>query len=154
MTDTTKEKLKEIVAKAMTDPALYRDLMLVYERGHEMSGITRFVMQGGGDYTLASNNPRRQSSFSTASRLDEDQRQSLLSAILETSLLDVLTSTRNIGDDEIPTEVDLDYDDLHFQIVIWAGDALENPDFHRFERVLWTLMRRLSNDQVGFGPRD
>ena len=83
-----------------------------------------------------------------------EQHRALLTALLETNLLEEPSSTRNIGDDELPVELDLSYDDLRYQIVIWAGDALHISDFHRFERILWTLLRQLSNNQVGTGPAE
>jgi hypothetical protein len=147
-----REKLAEIVAKAVRDPAAYPDLTLVYQRGHEMSGITRFEMRAGGAYTLSTNNPRRQTSAHFEGELEAGQRSNMLNTMADTHLTDVPSSTRNIADDELPVAVELGYDNLRHQIVIWAEDALENPGFHRFETALWALLRQLSNGEVGSGP--
>ena len=147
-----KEKLIEIIAKAAADPTAYPDLTLLYQRGHEMSGITRFEMRSGGAYELSSNNPRRQTSSHFEGVLNIDQRRALLSAVVEAHLLDIPSSTRNIADDELPLDVELSFDNLRHQITLWAWDARENAGFRSFEAALWTLLSQLSHGEIGPAP--
>ena len=147
-----KEKLKEIVAKAVNNLGSYPDLTLVYQRGHDLSGITRFEMREDCAFTLTTNNPRRQSSAFFEGELEVGQRHAILTAIEETRILDIPSSTRNIGDDELPVVVELGYEDLRYRLLIWAKDALGNAEFHRFERTLWPLLGQLSDGKVGAGP--
>ena len=146
-----KEKLKEIVAKAIRNPGAYSDLAFVYQRGHDLSGITRFEARAGGAFTLKSDNPRRQRHSFFEGELAVDQRNAILTAIEENHLLDVPSSTRNIGDDELPVIVELNYDDSLHRLFIWADDAHKNVGFHRFEKTLWDLLKQLSNGEVGAG---
>ncbi len=147
-----KEKLLEIVTKAAASPASYPDLVLVYQRGHEMSGITRFELGEGGRYDLSSDNPRRQTSAHFEGALDVDQRRALFSAVLESGLLDIPSSTRNMADDEIPYDVELHYDDMQHQLTLWARDARENAGFRLFETALWNLFSQLSRGEISPAP--
>ncbi|MBN1316448.1 MAG: hypothetical protein JXA42_13315 [Anaerolineales bacterium] len=147
-----KEKLAEFIAKAAGNPDAYNNLTITYQRGHDLSGITCFEMLAGGKYTLSSNNPRKGTSISLDGELDAEQRKTIFDAITETGLLDTPSSSRNINDDEQPVEVTLAYDDLVFQLDIWAGDARENTNFHKFETTLWVLLKELSDGGVGRGP--
>jgi hypothetical protein len=147
-----KEKLVEIVAKAVLDPQAYPDLSLVYQRGHEMSGITRFELYPGGAYRLSTDNPRRQTSALYQGTLEPGQRAALLTAVVDARLLEVPSSTRNIADDELPVLVELGYDNLTHRLLIWAGDAAENPGFSRFETALKALFSQLSHGELGQRP--
>lgn len=145
--EASTEVLREVVAKALRDPAAHRDLTLTYQRGHELSGITRFELRADGRYTLTTEDRRRQRVVSPG-QLDSEQRDAILAAIEESGLLDVPSSTRNIGDDEQPILVDLRYDDAEHRLRIWAGDASANPGFHRFETILRGVLRDLSDGEA------
>lgn len=147
-----KEKLREIVAKAAAAPGSYGDLGLLYQRGHELSGMTRFEMGEGGAFKLAADRPRRQFKMSREGNLTAAQRMSILSAMDEAKLLDVPSSTRNIGDDEVPVIFEVSYDDLRHRILIWAKDAVNIADLQRFEAALWSVLRELSDGEVGARP--
>jgi len=139
-----KEELREVIAKAVSNPRSYLDLTLVYDKGHELSGTTHFEMRAGGDFSLRSVNPRTQRTISIEGKLEDDQRDALLAAIDQSGLIDVPSSTRNIGDDEPPISVTLSYDNLVQRLLIWDGDARTNPEFQRFESVLRSLLGQLS----------
>jgi hypothetical protein len=146
------EKLEEIVASAARNPASYPDLTLLYQRGHDLSGVTRFELRADGAFTLNSNNPRRHSQVSFAGDLEANQREAILAGIEETRLFGVPSSTRAIGDDEIPIVVELSNGDLRHRWLIWAGDALKNADFQRFEKLVWNTLRQISHGEIGPGP--
>ena len=129
-----REVLREVVAKAARDPLRYHDLTLTYERGHDLSGTTRIELRADGGYTLATQDRYGERAESQGT-LDAEQREAVLSAV-EGGLLDVPSSTRNLGDDEQPILVGLRYDDSEHRLRIWAGDADANPDFQRFESTL------------------
>jgi hypothetical protein len=101
-------------------------------------------MRAGGDFSLRSVNPRTQRTMSIEGKLEDDQRDALLAAIDQSGLIDVPSSTRNIGDDEPPISVTLSYDNLVQRLLIWDGDARTNPEFQRFESVLRSLLGQLS----------
>lgn len=143
-----REKLREVLAKAVQDSSLYRDLGFSYQRGHELSGITHFELHPEGTFTLTANHPKRQTSHSFQGELSDRQRHQLIATILETQLLDVPSSSRNIGDDELPVQVTISYDDLAHQILIWAEDGQQNADFHHFEIALWHLFKELSEGAI------
>ena len=145
--EVSREVLREVVAKAVRDPAAHRDLTLTYQRGHELSGITRFELRADGRYTLTTEDRRRQRTASEG-ELDPEQRDAILAAIEESGLLDVPSSTRNIGDDEQPIIVELRYDDSEHRLRIWAGDARANPGFHRFETILLGVLRNLPDGEA------
>jgi hypothetical protein len=147
-----KAKLAEIIAKATRDPTAYRDLTLVYQRGHDLSGITRFELRADGAFTLSTNNPRRQTAGSFDGQLEPDQRDAIIGAIEQTGLLSVPSSSRPIGDGELPIIVDLSYDDLRHRLMIWASDAANNAGFQHFEQVLWPILRGIAGDKIGPGP--
>lgn len=144
-----KEKLKEIISKAGIDPSASPGFTLVYQRGHDLSGITRFEMQEDGNFTLKSENPSQQSSTFLEGKLEKRQLNAILTAIKETNLLDVPSSIRNIADDELPVVVELSHGNLSHRLLIWADDALENPEFHNFEMTLWGMFKQLSDGKIG-----
>ena len=141
-------ELKEIVAKAARDPAAYLDLTLLYQRGHDLSGITRFEVKTGSAFSLSATNPRRNRSSSFEGELDSAQRTALLAAIDESGLLEVPPSSRNIGDDEQPVLVELGYDDHRFKLLIWADDAAADGRFAAFEGMLWKVLEQLSDGVI------
>lgn len=143
-----REKLREALARAVRDATSYRDLGFSYQRGHELSGITHFELHPEGKFTLTSNHPKGQTSHSFRGELSDRQRRHLIATILETKLLDVPSSGRNIGDDELPVQVTISYADLSHQILIWAQDAEQNADFHHCEQALWHLFKELSEGAI------
>ena len=142
-----KEMLKEIVAKAAAAPDSYPDLVVTYERGHELSGVTRFEMWAGTAFKLNSDNPRRQTAYAHEGRLRPEQRQAILQA-MDDSFFEIPPSTRNLGDDEIPYTITLSYDDMSYQLEVWAADGQENPDFVRLQQALRKLFIELSDDRI------
>jgi hypothetical protein len=149
--NASKELLREVVAKAARDPAAHPDLTLTYQRGHELSGMTRFGLRADGHYTLTSDDPRRQHGVALEGELEPAQRDTILTAIDEARLLDVPSSSRNIGDDEQPIVVELRHDGAEHRLVIWAGDARSDPGFAHFETVLRGVMRQISDGEVPRG---
>lgn len=143
-----REKLKEIISKVGIDPSANPGFTLVYQRGHDLSGITRFEMRENGSFTLKSENPSQQSSAFFKGKLEKRQLNSILTAIQESRLLDVPSSARNIADDELPVVVELSHDNLRHRLLIWADDALGNTKFHNFEMTLWALFKQLSNGKI------
>jgi hypothetical protein len=142
-----KEMLREIIAKAVHTPASYTDLTLTYDRGHEMSGMTHFEMREGMAYSLSSDNPYQQTSFSNEGELQSEQRQALLAAIQD-SFFDIPPSERNLGDDEVPFTITLSYDDMSYQLDVWAIDGRENPDFVRLQAAFRNLFEELSDGNI------
>jgi hypothetical protein len=136
--------LREVIAKAARQPGSYGDLTLIYERGHELSGRTRFEARAGGEFTLRAENPRSQRTTAVEGKLDATQTARLFAAVEASRLLEIPPSTRNIGDDEQPIAVEIRYDDMEHRLSIWAGDAAANRDFQQFESSLLELIREVS----------
>ena len=57
------ETLQEIVARLALDPLNARGFTFAYQRGHDLSGITRLAVSDGTAFTLNANNPRQQRSL-------------------------------------------------------------------------------------------
>jgi hypothetical protein len=148
--EASREALREVVAKAARDPAAHGDLTLTYQRGHELSGTTRFELRADGRYALTRED-RRGRRETSSGELDAEHRDVLLAAIEESGLLDVPSSSRNIGDDEEPILVELRYDAAEHRLRIWAGDARANPGFNRFETILHGVLRGLSDAEARGG---
>jgi hypothetical protein len=65
-------------------------------------GTTHFTVDADGDFKLESSVTRDEQPHSWSGKLPADDRNAFLRAIESTRLLDVPSSTRNIGDDEEP----------------------------------------------------
>jgi hypothetical protein len=149
---TSRAELAEVVAKAARDASAYPDLTFRYTRGHELSGITRFELQPGGPFVLRSTEARTQRTVTFEGELQASQRAELLRAADASRLLEVQSSSRRIGDDEVPVLVELRYGDAAVELKIWAGDAASNESFHAFEHSLWALLEDLSQGVIQEPP--
>ena len=141
-------KLREAVAKAAHGQGSDASLELDYSKGHELSGITHFQVDGAGRYRLTSNVTEGRKEFTTAGVLEAAERDGLFVAVENARLLDLASSTRNIGDDEEPVIVTLRRGDQSRRLMLWHDDAVRNPDFHGFEEHLLGLVRKLSAGAV------
>ena len=143
------EAIEAAVLRAIEDrdvggPAL----SLSYSRGHGLSGITRLELGGDGYFTITSDDTAERRSATYTGTLDEAQRASILRSIVDTGVLGVQSSTRNLGDDEIPALLTIRAGDAVLDLRVWDGDAKHDRAFHAFESALLTLIRALSNDEV------
>ena len=148
------EILREVIAKLANDPSDPIGLALVYQRGHDLSGIIRFEMLNSVTFKLNANNPRKQSSLVFEGKLAARQRKTLFNAIEESELLTIPSSTRNIGDDELPLIVELSYNDHDHRLLIWEGDAKQSSSFQHFEKALGSLVLELFTYQVAIARTD
>ena len=147
------EQLRELLGKAAQEPTSVLDLMLSYHRGHELSGIIDFSLRSDGAYTLRSSERGGLNPRTVAGRLDRERVVAIWSAADKTRLLDVPSSTRAIGDDEVPITVELEHGALSHRLEIWTRDAREHPDFRRFEASLRALLQGLSPGSSEGEPR-
>ena len=136
-------KLRELLNRNVATPGLYPELEFDYTNGHDLSGVTHFRVDGAGRYQLSSNVTKGRQALSWKGVLGSSDRDALF-ATLEKHFLDVPSSTRNIGDDEVPILVTLRLGDLSHSLKIWHGDAVRNGDFHALETQLVALATRLS----------
>jgi hypothetical protein len=143
----TTAKLREILAKAIANPDAYPDLEVSYLRGHDLSGTTHFTVRATGDYKLESSVTRDEQPRSWSGKLPADDRNALLRAVEATRLLDVPSSTRNIGDDEEPIIVTVREGNLVHEVRVWHDDAVA-AGLAPFEAHVLTLAKRLSANEV------
>ena len=71
---------------------------------------------------------------------------------MASNLLEVPSSTRNSGDDELPIIVDISYNEQSWRLLIWNGEARQNHAFTQFEGALGALLLALFSSQVGIAP--
>jgi hypothetical protein len=139
--------LRDVVEQAIQEPAAYAGLELDYARGHDLSGVTHFHVNGAGVYTLTSRVTRDEQEHSWSGTLDTGDRDALLRAIRDTGLLDVPSSTRNMADDEEPILVTVRYQDLEQKLEVWHDDAGASG-FDRFEAHVVALTKKLSGGVI------
>jgi hypothetical protein len=151
--ETMKAALAEVIAKAARDPAAYSSLEFVYQRGHEMSGITRFELRTNGRFELTASDPTSGSMLTFARELDPTQRAAVLSALDEAHVLQIPAPARPIGDGELPIVIELSYEHLHARVLVWADDVAEIEPFGAFETKLEQLFQQLSDGHLRRLPR-
>ena len=144
--------LRQALDAALTDPASAAGLHLTYSRGHALSGITRFELDGTGRYELESNETMGRKAVEYPGALAESDRVALIRAMREHDLPATPSSTRNLGDDEIPVIVTLSSGPLSRELRVWHGDARQDPQFHAFETALLDAVRKLSDGVVVTSP--
>jgi len=142
------EKLREIVAKAASNPDAYPDLEIVYERGHELSGTIHFSAHASGAYSLASNVTMGRKPGTWSGQLSPQQRQTLLDLIVKHGIVGLASSTRNIGDDEEPVALTVRQVGMSHTTTLWHDDAARSSQFHRFEEQLLALLKQLSGGAI------
>jgi hypothetical protein len=143
----TTAKLREIVAKAIANPAAYADLEISYVRGHDLSGTTHFTVNAAGDFKLDSSVTRDEQARSWSGKLPAEDRNAFLHAVESTRLLDVPSSTRNIGDDEEPIIVTVRDGQLLHEVRVWHDDAV-TAGLAPFEAHVLALAKRLSAGEI------
>jgi hypothetical protein len=139
--------MRDIVANAIQHPGDAAALELDYVRGHDLSGMTRFHVDGAGAYTLSSSVTRDEQEHSWSGTLDAADRDALLRAIRDTKLLDVKSSTRNLADDEEPITVTLRHEQVVHEVEVWHDDAGPSG-FAGFEAHVVGLVKKLSGGQI------
>jgi len=125
--------------KAIEDPSR-SPISLSYQWGHEMSGTVSTSVGPDGAFDLSRSDEGSLNARSTTGHLTPDQLARLLSAIGNGALLDLRSSERPIGDDEVPILVEVRAGDIAHAVRIWAQDAAENPMFSQFEKVLLEIL--------------
>jgi hypothetical protein len=143
----TNAKLREIIAKAIANPGAYAELEISYLRGHDLAGTTHFTVNAAGDFKLESSVTRDEQPRSWSGRLPADDRNGLLHAVESTRLLDVASSTRNIGDDEEPIIVTVRDRNLVHEVRVWHDDAVA-AGLAPFEAHVLTLAKRISAGEI------
>jgi len=143
----TTAKLREILAKAIANPDAYPDLEVSYLRGHDLSGTTHLTVNATGAYKLESSVTRDEQPRSWSGKLPADDRDAFLHAVESTRVLDVPSSTRNIGDDEEPILVTVREGNLVHEVRVWHDDAVA-AGLAPFEAHVLTLAKRLSGDEI------
>lgn len=142
------EKLREIVAKAASNPDAYPDLEIVYERGHELSGTIQFSMRASGAYSLASNVTMGRKPGTWSGQLSPEQRRAVLDLVAKQGIVGLASSTRNIGDDEEPVAVTVRQAGMSHTTTLWHDDATRSSQFHPFEEQLLALLKQLSGGAI------
>lgn len=127
---------------------------LEYARGHELSGTTSFSLEEDGHYELVSNQTAGREQVQYEGLLDAARRRALFESLERHHTLGVPSSSRPIGDDELPIELTVEFGGSTHTIRIWDGDAAANEDFRGFERDLLALARELSGGSILALPPD
>jgi hypothetical protein len=148
---TSADGLRDALERALADPA-DADVHLSYSRGHALSGVTRFELDGNGRYELDSDETMGRQAVARSGILADEERTALLREMLDHDLLATPSSTRNLGDDEIPVLITLSSGPHSHELRIWDRDAKENPEFHAFESALLALARKLSDGAIVASP--
>ena len=143
--------LRQALDAALTDPASAAGLHLTYSRGHALSGITRFELDRSRVEVRAIDKMGRKA-VEYSGALAESDRIALIRAMREHDLPATPSSTRNLGDDEIPVIVTLSSGPLSRELRVWHGDARQDPQFHAFETALLDAVRKLSDGVVVTSP--
>ncbi len=143
-----KETLKEVVAQVVNNPNSTVDLAFEYKRGHDLSGMTSFEFDKELAFQLESNNPRKQTFHSYSGQLTIEQHRALLTIMQNSSFFDISSSTRNIGDDEIPITIEVSIGDVSHQLEIWQRDAKNNKNYVQFDSALSLLLMELSDGNI------
>jgi len=151
-TESVKAGLRDALERTLADSADASAPHLAYSRGHALSGMTRFEVDGSGHYRLESNETMGREQVAYSGTLEEDERAALLRAMLEHDLLATPSSTRNLADDEVPVILTLSSGPIAHELRIWDNDARENPEFHAFETALLALVRKLSGGAILTSP--
>jgi hypothetical protein len=141
-------KLGEELAKRLASGDEAPAARLEYARGHELSGTTSFTLAEDGRYELESNQTVGREPVRYEGVLDPEQRRSLFESVERNHVLAVPSSSRNIGDDEIPIDLTIEFGDTVHRLEIWDNDAAANTDFRRFERDLLALVGELSDGRI------
>lgn len=142
--------LAQIVARAATGEG--SGPRLRFQRGHELSGITTFTVGEDGAYTLERTSRRGGPPASFAGTLDGAQRQALFGAVERGAVLALTSSSRPLGDDEQPINLELDGGGERFALTLWAEDARDDPRFGQLTTVLYPLLDQLSAGTIRLKP--
>lgn len=143
----TTAKLREIIAKAIANPDAYPDLEISYLRGHDLAGTTHFTVNAAGDFKLESSVTQDERPRSWSGKLPAGDRDAFLRAVESTRLLDVTSSTRNIGDDEEPIIITIREGKLVHEVRVWHDDVAA-AGLAPFEAHVLALAKRLSAGEV------
>jgi hypothetical protein len=150
--ESVKASLRQALEQALIDPENAAGLRLEYSRGHALSGVTTFDVDGSGRYDLESNETIGRKAVAYSGTLGEDERLALIQSMLEHDLLATPSSTRNLADDEVPVILTLSSEPVFHELRIWDGDAKRDPEFHAFETALLELVRKLSDGTILTSP--
>ncbi len=142
------EDLRALLSDAVAHPGQYPDLTLDYSQGHDLAGVTHFRADASGRYELRSNVTRGREERSWSGTLAAADRDSLFGILESRGFLAIPSSTRSIGDDEVPILVTLKYRDSSHTLRIWHDDAVRNADFHAIDAQVLAVARRLSGDAL------
>jgi hypothetical protein len=119
-----------------------------YSRGHVLSGITRVRVDDDGAYHIVSDDTPAMKAVNLDGRLSAADRDALFRAIATNAVDATPSSSRPIGDDEVPVIVTFRREDGERELRIWDADARRHPGFHSFEKILLTLVKRLSRGAI------
>jgi hypothetical protein len=119
-----------------------------YSRGHALSGITRVRVDEGGAYHIVSDDTPAMKPVDIDGTLSAADRDALFESIAANRVVDTPSSSRRIGDDEVPVIVTFRQEDAERELRIWDADARRHPAFHSFEKILLALVKRLSRGAI------
>jgi hypothetical protein len=119
-----------------------------YSRGHVLSGITRVRVDDDGAYRIVSDDTPAMKAVELDGTLPAADRDALFDAIAVNAAVDTPSSSRPIGDDEVPVIVTFRRENGERELRIWDADARRDPGFHSFEKTLLALVKRLSRGAI------
>jgi hypothetical protein len=131
------------------DPSVAAALQLSYTRGHDLAGTTRATISSNGRYSIESDATRER----TLTRVDGALSAPDRAAFWRTAgdAIDTPSSSRPLGDDEIPVLVAVTGDGVSRQLRVWDRDIAARPAFRAFEETMRRLVADASHGAI-LGP--
>jgi hypothetical protein len=119
------------------------DMILHYQRGHEMSGYVTLTVEADGTAAASRSGRGDLGRREATGVLTPGQAERLAAAVEAADLAHLDGSTRRIGDDEVPVTVELGTGSDRRKLRLWSGDAASNPAFAAFEAAVRALVDEL-----------
>lgn len=122
-------------------------LALEYRRGHEMSGTTALSVSDGVRYSLRAVDRSGEVLHDGSGTLSVETARRLWSAVARHGLA-VPSSTRALGDGEVPTSIVVAVDGRRREADVWARDGRDIEAFVAFQAEIGALLAEVSGGAV------
>ena len=119
------------------------DMILHYQRGHEMSGYVTLTVESDGTAAASRSGRGNLGRREATGVLTSGQAERLSDAVEAADLAHLEGSTRRIGDDEVPVTVVVGGGPERHELRLWSEDAAANPAFVAFEATVRALVDEL-----------
>ena len=119
------------------------DMILHYQRGHEMSGYVTLTVESDGTAAASRSGRGNLGRREATGVLTSGQAERLSDAVEAADLGHLEGSTRRIGDDEVPVTVVVGGGPERHELRLWSEDAASNAAFVAFEATVRALVDEL-----------